>query len=162
MQKFRPNIRVERGVFEGVFAPVKAIIDEQEMMRQFMSPDGVSVSDQVKELRKMCLEAQCAHATDDKLLKQHRTELLNALQGIIESVQGIEKHNATHVSVDYDDFFKMIDRLPEIRSAGKIHGEFLKHNHVAAALSAVAENIKRAQANLWEPERDDEREAVEA
>lgn len=162
LQVFRPDIRIERGVFEHVFAPVKSIIDQQEMMRQFSSPNDVTLADQMKELRKMCLEAQAAHATDDLLLKQHRTELLNALQGIAESVEGMEENNVTHINVDFDDFFKMIDRTGEIRSAAKIHGQYLKHDHVADALTKVAENIKRAQANLWEPTTDDKLEVVEA
>ncbi len=151
LQAYRPDIRIERSVFENVFAPIKQIIDQTEMARQFASPNGVKLCDQLKEARKMCLEAQVAHATDDPLLKEHRTELLNALQGIAESVEGTEENNLTHVSVDFDDFFKMSDRIQEIRAAAKIHGQYLKHDHVQAALSDLAENIKTAQANLWEP-----------
>lgn len=151
LQTFRPDIRIERSVFEGVFTPIKNIIDQTEMARQFSSPNGVTLFDQVKELRKMCLEAQVSSATDDSLLKQHRTELLNALQGIAESVEDLEKNNMTHVSVDYDDFFKMIDRTQEIRGAAKIYEQFLKNDNVASALFTVSENIKAAQANLWEP-----------
>ncbi len=151
LQTYRPDIRVERSVFESVFSPIKGIINQAEMARQFSSPNGVTLYDQVIETRRMCLEAQTAHATEDMLLKQHRTELLNALQGIAESVENIEKENAAHVIVDFDDFFKMIDRMQEIRSAAKIHGQYLKHDHVSTALSELAENIKTAQANLWEP-----------
>lgn len=151
LQTFRPDIRVERGVFEAVFAPVKNIIDQKEMARQFSSPNGVTLTDQVIELRRMCLEAQVSSSTDDPLLKLHRTELLNALQGIAESVEGIEKNNMTHVSVDYDDFFKMSDRTQEIRGAAKIYEQFLKNEVVASALFTIAENIKTAQTNLWEP-----------
>ena len=150
LQKFRPNIRIQRSVFDEVFSPIKEIIDQNEMMRQFMSPEGVSLADQMSELRKMCLEAQVSHATDDPLLKQHRTELLNALQGVYESVREANE-NSLFIEVDFDDFFKMTERLQEIRSAARIHGEFLKHDHVSEALNQVSENIKYAQANLWQP-----------
>lgn len=151
LQAFRPDIKIERAVFEGVFAPIKEIIDQTEMARQFSSPNGITLSDQVKELRKMCLEAQVSSSTDDSLLKQHRTELLNALQGVSESVEDIEKDNVTHIVVDYDDFFKIIDRTQEIRAAAKIFEQFLKNDNISDALLNVAENIKTAQANLWEP-----------
>ncbi len=150
--QYRPDIRVERSVFEGVFAPIKAIINQNEMMRQFMSPNGVSLCDQIKELRKMCLEAQVSHTTSDPLLKQHRMQLINALQGIMESVQDMQSKNSQYVSVDFGDFFAMIDRLQEIRTAARIHGEFMGNKNVALAMGQVADNIKTAQANLWEPE----------
>ncbi len=76
-------VRVKAETFRRIFAPIKQVMENDPFYRG----SEISIADQVRELRRVCQEVQAAHITHDPKVKADRSRLLNALQGVLESVE---------------------------------------------------------------------------
>ena len=140
----RPFINVELLTFHQILKPIEDVLAHDTVYGGFQT----DVSHQVQELRQMCHDAQAGHTAGDNAVNEGRNNLLNTLQGVLESVQN---SHGNLVSVDFEDLYALPQLTDVIRGNAKIYREYMNEAHVADALDRVAQNIDMAQANLWEP-----------
>lgn len=84
--RVRPVVQVKVEAFRQIFAPIRDVLQYDPVY----AGRDVGIADQIKELRRMCLEAQVAHTTKDPQVKADRVKLLNVLQSVMERVQETE------------------------------------------------------------------------
>ena len=82
----KPVLHIETETFRQIFRPIRRILEADPVYRG----KNITISTQIEELRRMCLEAQAAHTTTDQCTKKRRTQLINALQGLLEKVREVE------------------------------------------------------------------------
>ncbi|PCJ99449.1 MAG: hypothetical protein COA45_05275 [Zetaproteobacteria bacterium] len=140
----RPFIKVDSLTFSQILKPIEGILA--------CDVDYVDVSTdifhQMKRLRQMCHDAQVVHTAGDSVVNKGRNDLLNTLQGIVESV---ENSDGYIVPVDFEDLYALPQLTDVMRGNATIYREYMNEGHVADALDKVASNIDMAQKNLWEP-----------
>ncbi|MCB1784066.1 MAG: hypothetical protein KDI13_08710 [Alphaproteobacteria bacterium] len=77
-----------------------------------------------------------------------RSEMLNALQGILERC---ENESSGYVEIDYEDLFIVYKNRDVLNDAAHIHEAFMGNYGLAQTLRQIAQNIEVAQANCWMP-----------
>ena len=134
--------KVQEEVFCHTLKPVHHILKTDPAYKSL----EIDICQQIEELRNMCGEAQARHTTDDFLLKLGRSDLLNRLQSIKES---LEASNNGVAEIYNDDLFALPNLTNVIRGDAAIYREYMKSPAVADALDEVADNIDVAQSRLW-------------
>lgn len=140
----RPFINIDLLTFHQILKPIEDVLAQDTVYSAFKT----DVSHQVQELRQMCQDAQAGHTAGDNAINKGRNDLLNTLQGILESV---ERSDGRVVPVDFEDLFALPQLTDVLRGNATIYREYMNEMHVADALDNVANNIDIAQSNLWEP-----------
>lgn len=140
----RPFIKVELLTFHQILQPIEDVLAHDTVYGAVKT----DISHQVQELRQMCHDAQAGHTAGDEAINKGRNDLLNTLQGLLESVERSDGH---FVPVDFEDLYALPQLTDVLRGNATIYREYMNETHVADALDNVAQNIELAQGNLWEP-----------
>ena len=137
-----PNRIVSKEMFEQILEPINQIMINNPVY----SNVEIDIPERLKELRQICSDVQVRHVTDDYILKIGRSELLNALQSLLESSKVANNGNIT---ANNEDLFALANLSDVIRENAKIYREFMKSPLIADALYQTADNIDAAQERLW-------------
>ncbi|MBI1300917.1 MAG: hypothetical protein GC137_04570 [Alphaproteobacteria bacterium] len=81
-----PSVAIDLETIQSILAPVKQLMIDNPAC----DSRDLTISKQIEELRRMCLEAQAAHTTQDPKVKEERCDLLNTLQELLEKVSEVE------------------------------------------------------------------------
>lgn len=82
----------------------------------------------------------------ESVFMPERTQMLNALQGILERC---ENNTDDMIEIDYEDIFILYKNRAVINDAAHIHEAFMGNPSMGAALRQIVKNIETAQANYW-------------
>ncbi len=140
----RPFINVELLTLHQILQPIADVLAHDTVYGAMQT----DISHQVQELRQMCQDAQSRHTAGDEAINKGRNDLLNTLQGLLESVERSDGH---FVPVDFEDLYALPQLTDVLRGNATIYREYMNEPHVADALDNVAQNIDVAQSKLWEP-----------
>jgi len=142
---------IELETFSQILNPIKEFLDHDPLYGNY----EMSISRQMEEMRKMCLEAYAAHKAQNDDMREGRVSLLNALQSLQESIQDAENQNT-----DFSNKFVIIQKedrdalsaLTEVvQEASEIHGGFLHNYNVAVTLEKTVETLNDAANNCFLP-----------
>ncbi len=147
LQEVRPVLEIEVEVLDDVLAPIRQILENDADYGIYHT----GLYHHLLELRRMCLDAQAAHTSGDAEISKDRNQLLNVLQGLVESAQNAEDGI---IAVDYDDLYQLTVLADVIRGNADIYREYMRAPDIADALNRVADNIQVAQARKWQPTSD--------
>jgi hypothetical protein len=98
--------------------------------------------DDFYEVRRAVQEA----FSKESVFVPERTQMLNALQGILEKC---EHAKGTAVEIDFEDLFILYKNRDVINDAAHIHEAFMGNTDLAESLRQIVKNIEKAQANNW-------------
>lgn len=99
---------------------------------------------QLYEARRIIQEA----FSKENVYVPERTEMLNALQGILERC---ESDHSDILQIDYEDLHVLYKNRHVIYDAAHIHDAFMGNHELAESLKQVVRNIEAAQENNWMP-----------
>lgn len=101
---------------------------------------GFNLSDEIEELRRMCVEAQAAHTTSNLDIKEERNSLLNTLQSLKEKVEEAQAQSLSDIDLTPDEVLQ-VSRISNSVGGISIYFNFNNQLGVAQALEAVAHNF---------------------
>ncbi|MCB1950148.1 hypothetical protein [Nitrosomonas sp.] len=79
-----------------------------------------------------------------------RSEMLNALQGILETCE--RGQGAEILEIDFEDLYILYKNRDVMNDAAHIHEAFMGNYELAKMLRQIAKNIEIAQGNCWMPQ----------
>ncbi|PCJ99448.1 MAG: hypothetical protein COA45_05270 [Zetaproteobacteria bacterium] len=136
---------IETKTFQQILAPIK----ETYLRYGACSDRDIGVHALMEELRQMCLEAHAIHTTQDSVLKENRSALLNALQGLTESMKG---DHGPYLIVDFNDLYSLSKLTETLRNSATIYREYMHYPDISDAIDYVADYIESAKLRSWTSE----------
>lgn len=135
-------LSVDKGVLRQILSPIKDIY----LKYGACIDRDIEIHALVEELRQMCVEAHAIHTTQDAKLKDKRSSLLIALQGLSES---IGESRGPYVVVDFDDMFNLSVLTDVLRDSASIYREYMHYPDIADAIECVANFIDLSKMRSW-------------